>query len=72
MGYIEKNWPNISIPPLAMGGNARWMAAAIMMDGGGMIAMDGGSGNGQWRCNGWHDNRMIAMGNEMAAARWMA
>jgi hypothetical protein len=31
---------------IAIGGKARWTAAAIMMDGGGMIAMDGGSSNG--------------------------
>jgi hypothetical protein len=29
-----------------MGSNARLMAAAITMDGGGKIMMDGGSGNG--------------------------
>jgi len=27
-----------------MGGGARWMAAAITMDGGGAITMDGGDG----------------------------
>ncbi len=35
-----------------MGGNARWMAAAIRMDGGGKIKMDSGSGDGKWQCNG--------------------
>ncbi len=30
----------------AMGGNLRWTAAAIMMDDGGVIPMDGDSGNG--------------------------
>ncbi len=56
----------------AMGGEARWMAAAIMMDGGGVIAMDCSSGDGQqWR-NGWRDGKAIAMGSGMAAARWKA
>jgi hypothetical protein len=31
----------------ATGGDARWMAAAITMNGGGVIAMDGHSRNGQ-------------------------
>ncbi len=29
-----------------MGGDARWMAAVTMMDSSGVIAMDGGRGNG--------------------------
>ncbi len=29
----------------AMGGNARWTAVVITMDGGSKIAMDGGSGD---------------------------
>ncbi len=36
----------------AMGGNARWTAAAITMDGGGAIAMDGGSTIEQWQMGG--------------------
>jgi hypothetical protein len=48
------------------------MAAAITMDGGSMIVMDGGSRDGQWRCNGWWDDGVIAMGNGMAAAQWTA
>jgi hypothetical protein len=35
-----------------MGGGARWMAAAITMDGGGGIAMDGGDAIGQRRMRG--------------------
>ncbi len=46
------------------------MAAVITMEGGGKIAMDGGSGNGQqWQCNGRRDGGAIAMGDEMAAAQ---
>ncbi len=52
----------------AIGGNARWMAAAITMDGGGMIAMDGGSGDGQRRRNGRWDVKAIRMSNGTAAA----
>ncbi len=55
-----------------MGGNARWTAVAITMDGGGMIVMDGGSGNGQcWR-NRPQDGGVITMGNGTAVARWTA
>ncbi len=43
------------------------------MDGGGEIAMDGGSGDGQqWWHNGQRDGEAIAMGNGMAVAQWMA
>jgi hypothetical protein len=55
-----------------MGGDARWMAVAITMDGGGVIAMDTGSGNGQRQQNGQLDGKAIAMGNGMTAARWTA
>jgi hypothetical protein len=58
-----------------MGGNARWTAAAIRMDDGGKIKMDGGSGNGQWWCNGWRNGKTNAMGNAVAMggnARWTA
>jgi hypothetical protein len=43
------------------------MAAAIGMDGSGKISMDGSSGDGQQRHNGWRDSKAIAMGNGMAA-----
>jgi hypothetical protein len=33
-----------------MGDNARWTAKTIMMDGGVVIAMDSGTGNGQQWC----------------------
>ncbi len=40
-----------------------------MMDGGGVIPMDGGSGDGQhWQRNGRRDGGAIAMGNKTAAA----
>jgi hypothetical protein len=58
-----------------MGGNARWMAVAIRMDGGGKIKMDGGSGNGQRRCNGRQNGKTNAMGKAVAMggnARWTA
>jgi hypothetical protein len=48
-----------------MGGNARWMAAAIRMDGGGKITMDGGSGDGQRWCNGQQNGKTIALGKEV-------
>ncbi len=58
-----------------MGGNARWMAVAIRMDGGGKIKMDGGSGDGQlWR-NGRRNSETNAMGKSVAMGgdtRWMA
>jgi hypothetical protein len=58
-----------------MGGNARWTAAAVRMDGGGKIKMDGGSGDEQRRHNGQRNGETNAMG-KMAAmggnARWMA
>ncbi len=51
----------------AMGGDARWIAAAITTDGGGVTAMDGSSGNGQqWQCNRRQDNGVIAMDDETA------
>jgi hypothetical protein len=56
----------------AMEGNARWTAVAIMMDGGGVIAMDGSCGNEKQRSNGWQDGKAITMDNGMAVARWMA
>ncbi len=52
-----------------MGGNARWTAAAITMDGSGVTTMDGSSGDGQQRRNGRQDSGVIAMGNGMAAAQ---
>jgi hypothetical protein len=58
-----------------MGGNARWMAAAVRMDGGSKIKMDGGSGNGQWRCNWQRNGKTNAMGKAAAMGgnvRWMA
>jgi hypothetical protein len=36
-----------------MGGDARWMAAGIMMESVSKIPMDGGSGDGQKWHNGW-------------------
>ncbi len=45
-----------------MGGEARWMAAAIRMDGSGKIKMDGGIGNGQRWCNGQRNGKTNAMG----------
>jgi hypothetical protein len=39
------------------------------MDSSGEIAMDGGSGDGQLRCNGQWDGRVIAIGNGKAAAQ---
>ncbi len=58
-----------------MGGDARWTAAAIRMDGGGEIKMDGGSGDGQrWR-NGQWNGETNAMGKAAAMggdARWTA
>jgi hypothetical protein len=47
----------------AMGGNTRWTAAVIMMDGGSKIAMDGSSGNEQQRHNGWRNGEAITIGN---------
>jgi hypothetical protein len=53
----------------AIGGNARWAAAVITMDCGGVIAMDSGNSDGQqWQCNGRRDSRAIAIGNETVAA----
>jgi hypothetical protein len=45
-----------------MGGKARWMAAAITMDGGGKIVMDSSSGNGQGQRNKWREGKVIVMG----------
>ncbi len=58
-----------------MGGNARWTAAAIRMDGSGKMKMDGGSGDGQRRCNGRQNGETNAMGKVVAmggSARWTA
>jgi hypothetical protein len=58
-----------------MGGNARWTAVAIRMDGTGKIKMDGGSGDGQQRCNGRRNGETNAMGKAAAMGgnvRWMA
>ncbi len=52
----------------AMGGDARWTAVAIRIDGGSVIAMDSGSGNGQRRCNGRQDGKAIVMGDGTAVA----
>ncbi len=51
-----------------IGGNVRWTAAGITMDDGSKIAIDGGSGHGQQRHNGWQTGKAIAMGNGMAMA----
>jgi hypothetical protein len=56
----------------AMGGNTRWTAAAITMDGSSKIAMDGSSGDGQRWHNGWQDSRVTVMGDGTAVAQWMA
>ncbi len=56
----------------AIGGNARWMAVAIMVDGSGKMAMDSGSGDEQWGHNGRQDGKEITMGNGTAVAQWMA
>jgi hypothetical protein len=50
----------------AMGGDVRWMAAGITMDGGGVIVMNGSSSDGQRRCNEQRDGKAIAMGNGTA------
>jgi hypothetical protein len=58
-----------------MGGNARWTVAAIRMDGGSEIKMDGGSGDGRWRRNGQRNSKTNAMGKAAAMegnARWTA
>jgi hypothetical protein len=58
-----------------MGGNARWTAAAIRMDGGGKIKMDGSSGNGQHWHNGLRNGKTNPMGKAPAMggdARWTA
>jgi hypothetical protein len=55
-----------------MSGNARWMAAAIVMDSGCKIAMDSGGSDGQRQCNGWQDGGVIMMGNGATVAQWMA
>jgi hypothetical protein len=58
-----------------MGGNARWTTAAIRMDRGGNIKMDGGSGDGQqWR-NYRRDGKNNSMGKVATMggdARWTA
>jgi hypothetical protein len=43
--------------------DVRWAAAAIVMDGGRVIVMDGSSGDGQRRRYGQRDSGVIAMGN---------
>ncbi len=53
-----------------MGGDARWTAVAIRMDGGSVITMDGSSGNGQQRRNGQWDGKAIAMGDGTVVAQW--
>ncbi len=58
-----------------MGGNARWMAVAIRIDGGSKIKKDGGSGDGQRWCNGQQNGKTNAMGKAAAMegnARWTA
>jgi hypothetical protein len=58
-----------------MGGNARWTAVVIKMDGSGEIKMDGTSGNGQRRHNGWQNSKTNPMGKAAAMggnARWTA
>ncbi len=58
-----------------MGGNARWTAAAIRIDSGGKIKMDGGSGDGQWRRNGRWNGKIDVMGKAAAMGgntRWTA
>jgi hypothetical protein len=58
-----------------MGGNARWTAVAIRMDGDSKIKMDGGSGDGQRRCNGQRNGETNTMGKAAAMGgntRWMA
>jgi hypothetical protein len=58
-----------------MGSDARWTAAAIRMDCGGKIKMDGGSGDGQQRRNEWQNSKTNTMGKAAAMggnARWMA
>ncbi len=52
-----------------MGGDVRWTAVAIMMDGSGKIMMDSGSGNGQPWCNGQQDSKAITIGNGTVAAQ---
>ncbi len=43
------------------------------MDGGGVIKMDGGSGDGQWRCNGrWDGKAFAVMGNGTKTGQWTA
>jgi hypothetical protein len=44
----------------------------IEMDGGSVIAMDGGSSDGQRQCNGWWDDGVIVMGNGIAVTQWTA
>ena len=58
-----------------MGGNARWTAAVIRMDGGSKIKTDGGSGDGQRRRNGRRTSETNPMGKAAAMggdARWTA
>jgi hypothetical protein len=56
-----------------MRGDAIWTAVAIRMDCGGKIKMDGGSGDGQWRCIGRRNGKTNTMGKAAAMggnARW--
>jgi hypothetical protein len=55
-----------------MGGDARWTAAAIMMHGGGEIAKDSGSSDGQWQRNGWWDGKAVTTGIGAALSQWTA
>ncbi len=49
-----------------MGGNVRWTAAAIRMDGSGKIKMDGGSSDGQRLRNGQWNSKTNPMGKVAA------
>ncbi len=55
-----------------MGGDARWTAVAILMDGSSVIAMDGGSGKEQLRRNGRGSGEAITMCNGSAVVQWTA
>ncbi len=56
-----------------MGGDARWTAVGIKMDGGGVSEMDSVSSNGQCWHNGRQDGKAFAaMGNWTEMGQWMA
>jgi hypothetical protein len=58
-----------------MGCDTRWMAAAIRIDDGSKIKMDGGSGNGKRRRNGQRNGKTNPMGKAAAiggSTRWTA